>query len=326
MKPLIAITTGDAAGIGPEIALKAACEPAVLRACTPVLVGSRALLQRVAGKLGLHVPADILDVPVPGFDAAAVEPGRIQAPCGDASAQYVLAAIDGCLAGRFAAMATAPINKAALHAAGLHWPGHTEMLAERCSGTAGAYAAAGEVMLMYDRRIAVALVTCHQSLATVPATITPGLIVRTGHLLAEALRRLRRRAPRIAICGLNPHAGEGGLFGDEEERLIAPAIADLRAAGIACEGPLPADTAFTPANRKHYDGHVVMYHDQGLIPFKALAFDRGVNITLGLPVVRTSVDHGTAFDLAWQGTASHDSMVESVRLAIRLATGGSRPR
>jgi 4-hydroxythreonine-4-phosphate dehydrogenase len=322
--PTIALTMGDPAGIGPEIALRAATDPAVLRCCRPVLVGSRRLLERVASSLQLALPSAIHDVAVDGFDADAVVPGRIQASCGLASARYVLEAIDGCLDGRYAALATAPINKAALSAAGLPWPGHTEMLAEKCSGRRGGYASAGEVMLMYDRRIAVALVTCHQSLASVPASLSVAAIVRTGRLLAEALRRLRRHEPLLCLCGLNPHAGENGLFGDEEERFIIPAMAELRAAGIAVEGPLPPDTAFTAAKRKRFSGYVVMYHDQGLIPFKALAFDAGVNVTLGLPVVRTSVDHGTAFDLAWQGVASHGSLVEAVRLAVKLAKGRSR--
>ena len=317
--PSIAISIGDPAGIGPEIALKAALDPGLRQRCRPVLVGSRRLLERVATRLGLALPDDILDVPVEGFAADTVVPGRLQAACGLASARYVFAAMEGCLTGRFAALATAPINKAALHAAGLPWPGHTEMLAEKCSGKRGSYASAGEVMLMYDRRIAVALVTCHQSLASVPATLSTAGIVHTGRLLAEALRRLRRREPLIGLCGLNPHAGENGLFGDEEARLIVPAVTALRAAGLAVEGPLPPDTAFTASNRQRFSGYVVMYHDQGLIPFKALAFDAGVNITLGLPLVRTSVDHGTAFDLAWQGTAKHGSLVEAVKLAIRLA-------
>jgi 4-hydroxythreonine-4-phosphate dehydrogenase len=159
----------------------------------------------------------------------------------------------------------------------------------------------------------------------VPAALTPGRIVAVGRHLAEALRRLRRRPPRLAVLALNPHAGEGGLFGDDERR-IAPAIAALRGLGIDADGPLPPDTAFTPAARKRYDGWVCMYHDQALIPFKAFAFDEGVNITLGLPIVRTSVDHGTAFDIAWQGTAQHRSMVEAIRLATALVRTPRPPR
>jgi 4-hydroxythreonine-4-phosphate dehydrogenase len=256
---------------------------------------------------------------VPGFDAAAVEPGMVQAACGLASARWVEAAIEGCQAGRFAAFATAPINKAALAAAGLPWPGHTELLAEKCSGKRGPYASAGEAMLMYDRSIAVVLATCHQSLATVPQTLTTAGIVRVGRLLADALTKLRDKKPVLAMCALNPHAGEHGLFGDEDERIVEPAVAELRALGIEVHGPLPSDTAFTAVNRRRFDGYIAMYHDQGLIPFKALAFDEGVNVTLGLSVVRTSVDHGTAYDRAWQGTADHGSLVAAITLAVKLA-------
>jgi 4-hydroxythreonine-4-phosphate dehydrogenase len=309
--PAIAITIGDPAGVGPEIALRAAQDPAVTRLCQPFLLGSRALLKRVANKLKLNVPSDIID-PTPEFAAAAVIPGTVQAENGAHAARWVEAAIDGCRAGRFAAMVTGPLNKEALAAGGVPFPGHTELLAHRCGVT-------GEIMLMYDRRIAVALVTVHQAYASVPASLSVERIVHTGELLAQALRRLRKGEPRLAVLGLNPHAGEHGLFGDEEARLVVPAVAELRRRGVSCDGPLPPDTAFTPMNRQRYAGHVCLYHDQGLIPFKALAFDDGVNVTLGLPIVRTSVDHGTAFDIAWQGTATHRSLVSAIRLAVKLA-------
>jgi 4-hydroxythreonine-4-phosphate dehydrogenase len=313
--PRIAITIGDPSGIGPEIALKATAEPEVRRWCEPVLVGNRALLRRVARRLKLRLPDAVVEPELPAFDAAAVAPGRVQAACGAAGAAWVEAAIDGCRDGRFAAMVTCPLNKAALHAGGVPFPGHTELLAARCG-------VAGEAMMMYHRRLAVVLATCHQSLASVPGALASARIVEVARLFAASLRRLRRREPRLAVCGLNPHAGEGGLFGDEDGRLVAPAVAELRRLGIAADGPLPPDTAFTPANRRRYDGHVCLYHDQGLIPFKALAFDEGVNVTLGLPIVRTSVDHGTAFDIAWRGEAEHRSLVEAIRLAVRLARPG----
>jgi 4-hydroxythreonine-4-phosphate dehydrogenase len=173
-------------------------------------------------------------------------------------------------------------------------------------------------MLMYDPSIAVALVTVHQAYTSVVGSLSVERIVHTGELLAQALRRLRKGEPRIAVLGLNPHAGEHGLFGDEEARFIEPAVAELRRRGIQCDGPLPPDTAFSPAKRKYYAGHVCLYHDQGLIPFKALAFDDGVNVTLGLPIVRTSADHGTAFDIAWKGKASQRSLVSAIRLASNL--------
>jgi len=308
----IAITIGDAAGVGPELALRACADPAVRELCRPVLIGSRALLTRVADRLGLGVPAEIEDPSVAGFDPAAVEPGRIQAACGAAGVAWVDAAIAGCRAGRYAAMVTCPLNKAALHAAGVPFPGHTELLADRC-GVAG-----GEAMMLYSDTLAVALVTVHQSLVSVPASLDPARITRIGVQFAEALTRLRGRRPRLAVLGFNPHAGEGGLFGDEE-RAIVPAIAELLQLGWNVDGPLPPDTAFTAARRAQYDGWLCMYHDQGLIPFKALAFDEGVNVTLGLPIVRTSVDHGTAFDIAWQGRATHTSLVSAIALAMRLA-------
>ncbi len=310
--PRIAITIGDPAGVGPELALKACADGALTRVCRPVAVGSRALLARVARKLKLRLPAEMVDVSVPGFTPASVVPGRVQAACGAASARWVEVAVDGCRSGEFAAMVTCPLNKAALHAGGVPFPGHTELLAARCG-------VSGEAMLMYDRRLAVVLATCHQSLASVPGALTTERMVDVARLLAQALRPLRRREPRLAVLGLNPHAGEDGLFGDEDQRLVAPAVARLRADGFDVSGPLPPDTAFTPANRKRFDGFVCCYHDQGLIPFKALCFDDGVNVTLGLPIVRTSVDHGTAYDIAWRGIASHRSLLSAVRLAIRLA-------
>lgn len=310
--PRIAITIGDPAGVGPELALRACADPALTRVCRPVAVGSRALLVRVARRLKLRLPGEVLDVSVPDFVAASVVPGRVQAACGAASARWVEVAVDGCRSGDFAAMVTCPLNKAALHAGGVPFPGHTELLAARCG-------VSGEAMLMYDRRLAVVLATCHQSLASVPGSLTTERIVAVARLLAEALRPLRRREPTLAVLGLNPHAGEDGLFGDEDLRLVAPAVAQLKREGFAVVGPLPPDTAFTPANRKRFDGFVCCYHDQGLIPFKALCFDEGVNVTLGLPIVRTSVDHGTAYDIAWRGTASHRSLLSAVRLALRLS-------
>ncbi len=310
--PVIAITIGDPAGIGPEIALRAGVDRAVLKLCKPVLIGSRALLARVARKLKLRVPKDVFD-PTSEFAAADVVPGTVQAANGAAAARWVEVAIDSCREGRFAAMVTCPLNKEALAAGGVPFPGHTELLAHRCG-------VSGEIMLMYDRKIAVALVTVHQAYTSVPGSLSVERIVHTGELLAQALRRLRKGEPRIAVLGLNPHAGEHGLFGNEESRFVVPAVEELRRRGVLCDGPLPPDTAFAPMNRKKYAGHVCLYHDQGLIPFKALAFDDGVNVTLGLPIVRTSVDHGTAFDIAWQGKATHRSLVSALMLAVTLST------
>ena len=306
----IAITLGDPAGIGPEITCKALAEHAVLACCQPVVIGSRAVLHAVAQRLHLPVPKDIVDVTPPGFELAQVIPGKISAFAGACAAVAIEEAIAGTQAGRYAALVTNPICKAATHAAGVPFPGHTEWLAARC-------AVSGETMLMYHDELAVALVTCHQSLLSVPASLSPQRIVAAARLLHDALLRIRGRKPRLAICGFNPHAGEGGMFGSEDQ-MVVPAVNELLQLGIECDGPLPPDTAFTPANRKHYDGVVALYHDQGLIAFKALYFDTGVNVTLGLPIIRTSVDHGTAFDIAWKGIAQHQSLVAAVCLAARL--------
>lgn len=311
-KARIAITMGDPAGVGPEICCRALAEPRVRAACTPLLVGSRVLIERVAGPLGLTPPEEIED---PGIDADSMRsllPGIVCAEAGRAAAACIDHAVEACLEGRAAAMVTAPIHKEAIRAAGIEHPGHTEWIAERCS-------VAEPVMMLYDARIAVALATVHRSLASVPSVLSVDAIVRAGTRLAEALERLRGAPPRLALLGLNPHAGEGGLFGDEETRIVMPALEKLRAEGHDVEGPLPPDTAFTPASIARYDGHICLYHDQGLIPFKALAFSEGVNVTLGLPIVRTSVDHGTAFPIAWRGEADHTSLVEAILLAARLA-------
>ncbi len=304
--PVIAVTLGDPAGVGPEIACKALAEPAVLACCRPCLIGSRSVITQIAARLNLPLPEGIVDT----GDAGVIAPGVVSAAAGAAAAAAIEEAIAGTRAGRYAALVTNPICKSAIHAAGVPFPGHTEWLAARCG-------VAGETMLMYHDELAVALVTCHQPLLSVPASLTPQRIVAVGRLLHDALVRIRGRRPRLAICGFNPHAGEGGLFGREDE-VVAPAVYELLQLGIRCDGPLPPDTAFTPANRARYDGHIALYHDQGLLPFKALYFDTGVNVTLGLPIIRTSVDHGTAFDIAGQGVAQHRSLVEAIRLAARL--------
>ena len=323
-RPAIALTMGDPAGVGPELCLKAAADRRVLESCRPVILGDRALAERVGAKLGLALPGVVVDsvdeaagtdgallIDRPA-DLAGLEPGRPSAATGRAAHDWLNLAIDGALAGRFAAMATAPINKRALHLAGIEEPGHTEILARR-AGVSEA------VMMLYSERITVGLVTIHQSLAGVPGSLSIRSILGTIELTGEALRRIRGREPRLGVLGLNPHAGEEGLFGDEEGRLIGPAIERARAAGWSVQGPLVPDAAFTPSARERLDGHVVMYHDQGLIPFKMLSFHDGVNVTLGLPLVRTSPDHGTADDIAWTGRADPSSMIEAVLLAARLA-------
>jgi 4-hydroxythreonine-4-phosphate dehydrogenase len=325
-RPRIAVTMGDPAGIGPEICLRLMHDRTVNDVCIPVVIGDAAVLTRVAAGLGLPFTAPVL--PADAWDAVDaqavvldqrlvavddVRPGVVQAACGAAAFGYVTRAIDAGLAGRVAAIATAPLNKEALHAAGHRYPGHTEIFAERM-------AARRSCMLLTSDELTCSFVTVHVGYHQVPGLLSVERVREVIELTAEAMWRLRGRAPRLVVCGLNPHAGEHGLFGQhEEERFIIPAITAARAAGIAVEGPLPPDTAFLPTRRRTTDAFVCQYHDQGHIPLKALAFDQALNTTLGLPVVRTSVDHGTAFDIAWQGVANPTSLVRAVLLAARLS-------
>ncbi len=321
---------GDPAGVGPELCLRLLGEAPVTRICTPVIFGNAAVLRRVAQSTGLPFNTPVIaatdwnsrwagiDRPsvldFQSIDAADIVPGQVSAATGDSAFTYVNRAIDAALAGQVVAITTAPISKEALHAAGHHFPGHTEIFAARTN-------AARSCMMQYSDEITCTFVTTHVGYRDVPRLLTTERILDVIELTAEALTKLRNKPPRLVVCGLNPHAGEHGLFGDrEEERIILPAIEAARGAGITVEGPLPSDTAFVPARRKTTDAFVCMYHDQGHIPVKALAFDCAVNTTLGLPIVRTSVDHGTAADIAWQGLANPGSLFAAVRLALRLAT------
>jgi 4-hydroxythreonine-4-phosphate dehydrogenase len=316
---------GDPAGVGPELCLRLLADAETARVATPIVFGDIAILRRVAATLALPFTAAVHEgarwpdeifgpavLNIPTLDADKVRPGRVDASCGEAAYRYVTAAIDAALAGDVAAIATAPLHKEALHAAGHDFPGHTEIFATRLR-------AEHSCMMLTAPEITCSLVTVHVGLGEVARLLTTERIGEVIELTAAAMRRMRGREPRLAVCGLNPHAGESGLFGQrEEERIIAPAVAAARASGLQIEGPLPPDTAFLPDRRARTDAYVCMYHDQGLIPLKALAFDSAINITLGLPVVRTSVDHGTAFDIAWQGVANPASLYAAVRLAARL--------
>jgi 4-hydroxythreonine-4-phosphate dehydrogenase len=331
--PRIAVTMGDPAGIGPEICLRLLADPAAVRVCTPIVFGDAGVMRRVAEKLSLPLAAKIMSPAewrAEGGAAAgpilvdlrciAVEdfvPGRVSARCGDAAFRYVMAGIDAGLANEVDAIATAPLNKEALHAAGHRYPGHTEIFAERMH-------AERACMMLTSEELTCSFVTVHVGYGEVPGLLSVRRIRDVLELTAAAMRRLRGRAPRLAVCGLNPHAGEHGLFGlGEEERFIVPAIDEVRRQGFEVDGPLPPDTAFLATRRRQTDAYVCMYHDQGHIPLKALAFDSAINTTLGLPVIRTSVDHGTAFDIAWQGRASANSLLEAVKLAVKL---GARER
>lgn len=329
IKPLI-ITMGDPTGVGPEIIVKALLAGDFDALPFPLVVaGDVGVLRQAAGIFHHQTqveegsdPADFdlqigdrrLAVRALSHFEPAPTPGQSPGPeHGRAMVDYIEWACARCRDGSAAGMITAPISKSAIHAAGYDFPGHTELLAARC-GTDRV------VMMLAGERLRVALVTTHLPLRDVPYVLSREEIVTTLRITDADLRRyFALSAPRIAVTALNPHAGEGGLFGDEEQRLIAPAVEEARAAGINAHGPLSADTLFYFAVQGDYDAVVCMYHDQALIPLKLLHFDDGVNITLGLPIVRTSVDHGTAHDIAGSGRARHDSLVAAVRMAARMA-------
>jgi 4-hydroxythreonine-4-phosphate dehydrogenase len=304
---------GDPAGVGPELCLLLLANEALPDICVPVVYGDAAVLRRVAARLGWPAPAhDVVD-----FRAVEgeIEPGVVSAACGRAAYRYIAAAIDSALSGQVDAVCTAPIHKEALAVAGIGYPGHTEILTALTR-------AERSCMMLTAPEITCSLVTGHVGYRDVPGLLSEQAVTDAIELTDAAMRRLRGRAPKLLVCGLNPHAGEHGLFGDsEEERFIIPAVEKARAKGIDIEGPFPPDTAFLPWRRRTADAYICMYHDQGLIPLKALAFDEAVNVTLGLPIIRTSVDHGTAFDIAWQGKASPSSLYEAVKLAARLVRG-----
>ena len=329
-KPLIAVTMGDPAGVGPEVCLQLLANESVREIATPVIFGDARLLARCARQTGLPAPKRIIseiewaeactsiDEPAVldlfGFNAEDFTPGVVSARTGAAGYRYVEKSIEAALAKQVAAVATAPLNKEALHAAGIMYPGHTEMFAEKMQ-------AERSCMTFFSEEMICSLVTVHIGYQDVVPALTTRRILDVIELTDTAVRRVKGRAPRIAVCGLNPHAGEHGLFGrGEDENIIAPAIAAARANGLTIEGPLPPDTAFIAAKRRNVDAYICMYHDQALIPLKALAFDTAVNTTLGLPVPRTSVDHGTACDIAWQGKANGRSLVEAVLLAAKMAS------
>jgi 4-hydroxythreonine-4-phosphate dehydrogenase len=285
----IAITCGDPAGIGPEVAARAAADPRVLGVCEAVLFG-----------------ADT---------GAAFAPGVLSAEAGRAAYDAVVRAVDAAMKREVDAIATAPVNKEAFRLAGLPWSGHTDLLAHLTG-------ARDVAMMFHSDVLRVVLATVHIALADVPRALSAASLEATIDLTWRELPRFGIARPRIAVAGLNPHAGEHGLFGCEEQTIIAPAIAACRARGIDVAGPFPADTVFVRARRGDFDVVVACYHDQGLIPVKLVAFGQAVNVTLGLPIVRTSVDHGTAFDIAGRGVADPESMIAAVLLAAKLARSG----
>ena len=331
--PIVAITMGDATGIGPEIIVKALAASASHDLCRAIVVGDAERLRQAAGITRLQVNVRSVETvreaafardAIDCLDLRLIPPGLpfgvMSGIAGDAAYRYIARAIELAVARQVDAICTAPVNKAALHAGGHVYPGHTEILAH-LTGTA-------EVsMMLCTPVLRVIHCTTHVGLLDAIARIDGALVERTIRRGHDVLVRWGIPSPRIAVCGINPHAGENGLFGrGEEESKIAPGVAAARASGIDVAGPLPADTLFYRAVRGDFDLVVAMYHDQGHCPVKVLGLDTGVNITVGLPVIRTSVDHGTAFDIAGKGVADERSLVEALRQASSLASIGVRPQ
>ncbi|MEW6108009.1 MAG: 4-hydroxythreonine-4-phosphate dehydrogenase PdxA [Nitrospirota bacterium] len=319
----IAITMGDPGGVGPEVIVKALYSVEINEYCSPIVIGDRTVIENALKLLNLYIKLSTIKTPEesnpsPGSieiidmeEINFLEKGRPTAEGGAACVSYIKKAVGFALEKRVDGIVTAPISKEALKMAGFKWPGHTEMLAE-ITGTKD-YA-----MMLVGGLLRVILVTIHTSLRSVPDLITKDNVFRTIRLAKKACDMMGIKDPRIAVAGLNPHAGEAGIFGDEEIKEIKPAVDRAIQEGLPAEGPFPPDTIFNKAYKGEIDIVVCMYHDQGLIPLKMIAFDEGVNVTLGLPMIRTSPDHGTAYDIAWKGKANPSSMIEAIKLASRL--------
>ncbi len=332
--PRLLITLGDVAGIGPEIVVKA--WPKLVELCRPVVVGDVGWLrwaQQLVGWSGTIVPMARVAEAAPHADVMpclqgseqdlrSVVPGQVTAAAGRAAYDFLCLAIDAVLAGQADGIVTAPLHKEGLHAAGFEYPGHTEILAARTHTRHFG-------MMLYVRNpsvphgLGVLHVTLHQALRTIFENITTPAVLEKIELLHGVMRKLTSGEPRLAVAALNPHAGDGRLFGDEEPEVLLPAVTMARTRGIQVSGPWPSDTLFVRAVRGEFDGIVAMYHDQGHIPLKLLGGLQAVNVSVGLPIVRTSVAHGTAYDIAGQGKADPASMIEAVRVAVRLAALGT---
>jgi len=292
-KPKIALTVGDPAGIGPEIVAKAAADPSVRAVCQPIV---------------FEAPPD-----------ANVRPGETSAAAGRAAYDTIVRAVDAAKRGDVDAIATAPVNKLAFARAGLEWKGHTDLLAHLCGTTRVA-------MMFHSPQLKVVLITVHVPLKDVSSLLTPALVDQTIALTVDAMDCFGTPRPRLALAGLNPHAGENGVLGDEDDRVLVPAVRRAQQSGVTIAGPIPGDTVFVRASRGEFDCVIACYHDQGLIPVKLLAFGTAVNVTIGLPIIRTSVDHGTAFDIAGKGVADPGSMIAAVKLAAEMASHLRAPR
>ena len=333
MQPL-ALTLGEPAGIGPDLALAIWRRRAELDIPPFYIVGDADFLGRRARQLGLRVPIEAVNpdraaamfrtaVPVVALDVAVTaEPGQPDGSSAPAAIAAIRRGVADVIAGSAAAIVTNPVAKNVLYKSGFAEPGHTEFLARLVAQACGK--TLHPVMMLWSPELAVVPVTIHLPLKEIFEHLSVGLVVETGRIVAHDLvMRFGLARPRLAIAGLNPHAGEAGALGEEDRAIVAPAVAALRAEGIDAKGPLPADSMFHAQARSSYDAALCMYHDQALIPIKTLAFDHAVNVTLGLPFVRTSPDHGTAFDIAGKGTADPTSLIAALRLAARLAGSAS---
>lgn len=327
-KPILAITMGDPSGIGPEVVLKALAHPEVYAQCNPLVIGDRRILDRAMVNLDIaplriehaggpatavYQPGTVTLIDLQNADPRACPWGEVSPASGKAAVEYVFAACDMAMAGEVNAIVTGPLNKAAMFAAGFHYAGHTELLTERTH-------ASKVSMLLIGPSLRVVHVSTHVALTEAIERVTTQRVMDVIQIAYDACRALGIEYPRIAVAGLNPHASEGGLFGNEEATAIEPAIAEMRARGMDVSDPQPPDTVFLRATKGIYDIVVAMYHDQGHVPMKLLAFDSGVNVSLGLPVIRTSVDHGTAFDIAGQGLAREESMLAAIDVAVQMVS------
>jgi 4-hydroxythreonine-4-phosphate dehydrogenase len=329
--PAIGITMGDPAGVGPEIIIKAFADESLHQTCTPVVLGDPQLLQERMECTGRRVSLNIIERAPEAKGAAGtmdviglsrlkdrIIPGHPVIEGGRAMVRYILEAVNLIRDGSIQAMVTCPINKALMHQAGYHYEGHTQMIAHLTD-------AKHYVMMLAGSKLRVALATIHVSLREVASVLKEETVFSTIRVTCESLKRdFGCRHPTLAVSALNPHGGESGLFGTEEDMIIEPAVRRARAQGYPVVGPFPADTLFFKAASGQYDAVVAMYHDQGLIPLKLLHFSDAVNVTLGLPIVRTSVDHGTAYDIAGTGQADPSSLMAAIRLAAQIVTNRNR--
>lgn len=308
----IAITIGDPAGIGPEVALKSIMSNDIAGLCQPVIIGDRVVIEEAVERFSLPVSTEYIElVNVCGLTDKAFETGRPTEAGGRAAVAYIKKAVELAMKKSVDAIVTAPISKESLKMAGFKWPGHTEMLAELTG-------AEDFAMVFYSNRFSLILVTTHTALGNVPSLITKERVLKTILLARKACAIMDIDCPKIAVAGLNPHSGEAGIFGNEEIDAIEPAVSEARLHGIPVSGPYPPDALFNRAYKGEFDIIVCMYHDQGLIPLKMIAFDKAVNVTVGLPIIRTSPDHGTAYDIAWKGIANPSSMIEAIKLSVRM--------